>query len=141
MAEFGRDPRVPPPLPADPPRVELPLCPSADLVERGAAYVFDVLQYGEPARAFALRFDGRVVAYLNRCLHVPAEMDWQPGEFLDSSKEYILCATHGAAYEPQGGRCVGGPCGRGKLTAIDVAERDGQVYWYPSRDTRPAFAD
>jgi hypothetical protein len=36
-----------------------------------------------PARAFALRFDGRVVAYLNRCAHVPTEMDWQPGEFLD----------------------------------------------------------
>jgi nitrite reductase/ring-hydroxylating ferredoxin subunit len=141
MAEFGRNPVVPPPLPADPPRIELPLCASGELVERGVAHVFDVLHYGEPARAFALRFDGRVVAYLNRCLHVPAEMDWQPGEFLDSSKQYILCATHGAAYEPQTGRCAGGPCGRGRLTVIDIVERDGEVYWYPSRDTRPAFAD
>ena len=103
--------------------------------------MFDVLHYGQPARAFALRYEGRVIAYLNRCVHVPAEMDWQPGEFLDSSKEYILCATHGAAYEPQTGRCVGGPCGRGRLTPIDIVERDGEVYWYPSRDTRPAFAD
>ena len=30
---------------------------------------------------------------------------------------------------------------RGKLTTIEVIERDGQVYWYPSRDTQPAFAD
>jgi nitrite reductase/ring-hydroxylating ferredoxin subunit len=123
------------------PRLELHLCPSAELAEKGRAHVFDVLHYGEPARAFALRYEGRIVAYLNRCLHVPAEMDWQPGEFLDSSKEYILCATHGAAYEPQTGRCAGGPCGRGRLTAIDTVERDGEVYWYPSRDTRPAFAD
>ena len=123
------------------PRSELHLCASADLVEKGRAHVFDVLHYREPARAFALRYEGRVVAYLNRCVHVPAEMDWQPGEFLDSSKEYILCATHGAAYEPQTGRCVGGPCGRGRLTPIDIVERDGEVYWYPSRDTRPAFAD
>jgi nitrite reductase/ring-hydroxylating ferredoxin subunit len=123
------------------PRPELHLCPSAELAEKGRAHVFDVLHYGEPARAFALRYDGRIVAYLNRCLHVPAEMDWQPGEFLDSSKEYILCATHGAAYEPQTGRCAGGPCGRGRLTSIDIVERDGEVYWYPSRDTRPAFAD
>jgi nitrite reductase/ring-hydroxylating ferredoxin subunit len=65
-------------------------------------------------------------------------MDWQPGEFLDSSKEYILCSIHGAAYQPQDGRCVGGPCGRGKLTAVRVEERDGQVYWYPSRHIRPA---
>ncbi len=69
-------------------------------------------------RAFALRFDGQVVAYLNRCVHVPTEMDWQPGEFLDSDKRFILCSTHGAAYEPIGGRCVGGPCGRGRLTAV-----------------------
>ena len=117
------------------------LCPSAELIERGNAHVFEVLHYREPARAFVLRFDGRVVAYLNRCLHVPTEMDWNYGEFLDGDKEFILCSTHGAVYEPLTGRCAGGPCGRGRLTVIDVEERDGQVYWYPSRDTRPAFAD
>lgn len=117
------------------------LCASADLAERGKAVVFDVLQYRQPARAFALRFDGRVVAYLNRCLHVPAEMDWQPGEFLDSGREFILCSIHGAAYEPRSGRCIGGPCGRGRLTALQVEEREGQVYWYPSRDTQPAFPE
>jgi nitrite reductase/ring-hydroxylating ferredoxin subunit len=115
----------------------LPLCQSADLSEKGLAVVFDVLHYREPARAFALRFDGKVVAYLNRCAHVPAELDWQPGDFLDSSKAFILCSIHGAAYEPRSGRCAGGPCGRIGLTVIDVAERDGQVYWYPSPATHP----
>ena len=118
----------------------LPLCASDALAEKGHAHGFDVLQYRQPARAFALRFEGRVVAYLNRCLHVPVEMDWNPGEFLDADKVFILCATHGAAYEPHTGRCAGGPCGRGRLTAIDTVERDGQVYWYPSRDIQPAFA-
>ena len=117
------------------------LCASAELAERGRALVFDVLQYGEPVRAFALRFEGSVVAYLNRCLHVPVEMDWRPGEFLDSDKRFILCSTHGAAYEPQDGRCVAGPCGRGRLTALQVSEIDGQVYWYPSRDIRPVSFD
>ncbi|MFO1293904.1 MAG: Rieske 2Fe-2S domain-containing protein [Rubrivivax sp.] len=114
------------------------LCASADLAERGRAHLWDVLQWGQPARAFALRFEGRVVAYLNRCLHVPTEMDWQPGEFLDLERRFILCSLHGAAYEPGDGRCVGGPCGGGRLFALHVEERDGQVYWYPSRDTRPA---
>ncbi len=117
------------------------LCTSEDLVERGKAIVFDVLQYGEPARAFALRFEGQVVAYLNRCLHVPTEMDWQEGEFLDMNREFIMCSIHGAVYEPQSGRCAGGPCGRGKLTSLRTVEQDGQVYWYPSRDTQPAFLD
>ena len=115
------------------------LCTGADLAERGTAFVFDVLHYRSPARAFVLRFDGRVVAYLNRCLHVPTEMDWQPGEFLDRDRQFIICSIHGASYEPASGRCAGGPCGRGKLTALQVEERDGQVYWYPSRDTQPAF--
>jgi nitrite reductase/ring-hydroxylating ferredoxin subunit len=117
------------------------LCASAELAERGLALVFDVLQYGEPVRAFALRFEGQVVAYLNRCVHVPTEMDWQHGVFLDGDQRFILCSTHGAAYEPLDGRCVGGPCGRGRLTALQVQERDGQVYWYPSRDIRPVAFD
>lgn len=112
------------------------LCASADLAEKGLAYVFDVLQWREPMRAFVLRFEGRVVGYLNRCVHVPSEMDWQPGEFLDADKRLILCSMHGAVFEPSDGRCLGGPA-RAPLTAIRVAEHDGQVYWYPSRDIRP----
>lgn len=114
------------------------LCDSRALSERGQAVVFDVLHFRVPARAFALRFEGQVVAYLNRCLHVPVEMDWQPGELLDADREFIICSIHGATYEPQSGRCVGGPCGRGQLTALQVHERDGKVYWYPSLDTQPA---
>jgi nitrite reductase/ring-hydroxylating ferredoxin subunit len=117
------------------------LCPASALEEKGKAIVFDVMVYRQPARAFALRYEGRVVAYLNRCVHVMAEMDWQPGEFLDSGKEYILCSIHGAAYEPRSGRCAGGPCARGSLTAVEVEERADGVYWYPSRDIRPVFED
>lgn len=117
------------------------LCAGSDLAERGQAHTFDVLHFREPARAFALRFDGQVVAYLNRCAHVPTEMDWRDGEFLDSDRKFIICAIHGAAYHPLDGRCVTGMCGRRGLTALVVEERDGQVYWYPSRDTRPAFED
>jgi nitrite reductase/ring-hydroxylating ferredoxin subunit len=118
-----------------------PLCPAADLIERGKAVVFDVLLWGQPARAFALRFDGRLVGYINRCAHVPVEMDWQPGEFLDHDKRWIVCAIHGASYEPADGRCVGGPCGRGRLIRLAMAEQDGQACWYPSTDVRPVSFD
>jgi nitrite reductase/ring-hydroxylating ferredoxin subunit len=115
----------------------LTLCASAALPERGRAWVWEVLEYRQPARAFALRFDGQVRAYMNRCLHVPAEMDWVPGEFFDSDRRWLVCSMHGAVYEPADGRCVGGPCGRGRLTAIEVEEEGGWVYWYPSADIRP----
>jgi nitrite reductase/ring-hydroxylating ferredoxin subunit len=123
------------------PDAGLPLCASTELEDKGRAWVWDVLQYGRPARAFVLRFDGELRGYMNRCLHVPTEMDWQPGEFLDAEKRFILCSIHGAAYAPENGRCVGGPCGRGSLTPVAVAERDGQVYWYPSRDIVPVPFD
>lgn len=128
-------------LPSTPERVAQALCAAADLAEKGQALLFDVLLYREPVRAFALRFEGRVVAYVNRCVHVPTEMDWQSGQFLDADRRWILCSIHGATYEPANGRCVAGPCGRGRLHVVEVEERDGQVYWYPSRDIRPVVFD
>jgi nitrite reductase/ring-hydroxylating ferredoxin subunit len=119
----------------------LPLCASAALEESGKALVFDVLLWRRPARAFALRFEGRLVAYLNRCAHVPTEMDWRPGEFLDDERRFIVCSMHGAVYEPTTGRCIAGPCTGARLMKIDVVERDGQVYWRPTPDIGPVVID
>ena len=117
-----------------------PLCASDSLVERGKAVLFDVRLWGQPARAFALRFGGRLVAYVNRCAHVPVEMDWQPGEFLDHDRRWIVCAIHGATYEPADGRCIGGPCGKSRLIPVLIDEQHGQACWYPSADVRPPAA-
>jgi nitrite reductase/ring-hydroxylating ferredoxin subunit len=125
----------------DTPDTALPLCASAELEESGKAVVFDVLLWRRPARAFALRFEGRVVAYMNRCAHVPTEMDWRPGEFLDDQRRFILCSTHGAVYEPTTGHCIAGPCAGARLMRIDVFERGGQVYWIPTPDIGPVVFD
>ena len=117
------------------------LCRSDELVERGKGVVFDLLLWHQPARGFALRIDGRVVAYINRCAHVPTELDWTPGDFLDAERRTIVCAVHGAQYSPASGHCLGGPCGRGRLMSIVVSESDGEVAWYPSRDIAPIVFD
>jgi len=122
----------------EPADVPVSLCASDALVERGDAIVFEVQQWRRNVSAFVMRFEGRVVAYLNRCVHVPTEMDWQEGKFLDSERELIICSIHGATYDPLSGRCVGGPCLGGRLTALRVEERDAQVYWYPSSDIKPS---
>lgn len=114
------------------------LCASAQLVERGSGLRFDVLVGGEVVGAFAVRYRGRAVGFLNRCAHVAMELDWAAGRFFDADGENLLCATHGAAYDPADGRCVGGPCaGRGGLRRLEVVEDDGVVYWRPDPGVRP----
>ncbi len=108
------------------------VCDSASLGPEGCGFRFDVSVAGRAATAFVLRWRGQVVSYLNQCAHVPMELDWVAGEFLDSEKEFIVCATHGAIYDPQGGQCLGGPCrGRGGLRRIEVLEQEGAIWWQP----------
>lgn len=113
-----------------------PLCQSADLVEGGLAVPFDVVYAGQTCRAFAVRFQGQVHAYLNRCSHVAMELDYQPNHFFDESKQWLICATHGALYAPDTGECSGGPC-RGGLVKIDVSETDGVVCWHTAYNLKP----
>ena len=124
---------------AESPDAGVDLCAADELQDGGRAVLFDVVWKGEPQRAFALRHEGQVRGYLNRCAHVPAEMDWNPGEFLDASRRFIVCSIHGAAYEPQSGRCVGGPCGQRSLISVTLSEEGGRIHWYPSRDIRSPF--
>lgn len=115
------------------------LCAADTLAEGGLAHVFDLLEYGRPVRGFVLRFDGQVVGYLNRCAHVPTELDWKEGEFLDQDRRWIICSIHGATYAPSSGYCVAGPCAGKTLKALRVEERDGRVYWYPREELAPAI--
>lgn len=108
------------------------ICASTDLQEGGQGVRFVVFRYGQEVPAFAVRFQGEVRAYLNRCTHVPIELDWQQSEFFDHTKLYLVCATHGALYAPESGHCLGGRCNGRGLTPVAVEERDGAVYFLES---------
>ena len=112
------------------------LCNSADLVDGGLAVPFDVVYAGQTCRAFAVRFEGQVQAYLNRCTHVAMELDFQLNRVFDASGRWLMCATHGAEYEPPTGACAGGPC-RGGLIKIELSEHDGVVYWHTAYNLKP----
>ena len=112
------------------------LCRSSDLQDSSLAVPFDVTYYGRICRAFAVRYAGKLHAYLNRCSHVPMEMDYQPDRFFDSTGHWLMCATHGAMYEPTTGACLGGPC-RGGLVKIALDESDGVVHWHTAHNLKP----
>lgn len=104
------------------------ICDAAALVEGGKGLRFTVRHHGRPEPAFAVRYDGAVRAFLNRCAHVAVELDWMEGEFFDLSGLYLICSTHGAMYLPDSGRCVGGPCSGRALMPLQVEESNGQVF-------------
>lgn len=105
------------------------ICGSDELIERGPGFRFEVIRAGQPAPAFVVRYKGRACAFINRCAHVPVELDWEPGQFFDPARVYLICATHGAIYEPNSGRCIAGACKGAKLTPIAVEEHDGSIFY------------
>lgn len=117
----------------------IPLCNAADLIEGaagGLAVPFDVLYAGQTCRAFAIRFEGLPHAYLNRCSHVAMELDWQPNRVFDNTGQWLLCASHGAAYKPDTGECAGGPC-KGGLVKIELREESSVVAWLSAYNLKP----
>jgi nitrite reductase/ring-hydroxylating ferredoxin subunit len=119
---------------------EVPLCASDELLERGKGVRFPVSVGAREAVGFAIRYNGVAYGYLNRCAHVPVEMDWGPGEFFESSGNYLMCATHGALYLPDTGKCTAGPCHGARLHKICVIEKDGRIFWSPDDYVRPVIA-
>ena len=113
-----------------------PLCRSSELLDGGLAVPFDVVYAGQTCRAFAIRYQGQPQAYLNRCTHVAMELDWQPNRVFDDSGQWLICASHGAAYQPDTGECAGGPC-RGGLVKIMLSEREGVVFWHSTYKLQP----
>jgi nitrite reductase/ring-hydroxylating ferredoxin subunit len=103
------------------------VCPSAALVDGGDGVRFEVRRGDGPHTAFAIRYEGRVHAYLNRCAHLGVELDWQPGRFFDADGMVLICSTHGALYDPETGACLGGPCRGAGLVPVAVDEVDGEV--------------
>ena len=76
----------------------------------------------------AVRRQGRLYLYRNRCPHRGIALEWQPDRFLDASASLIQCATHGALFLIESGECIAGPCAGQSLTALPGRE-DEQGLW------------
>lgn len=75
-----------------------------------------------------VRQGSRVAAYENSCPHVGTPLDWTPDEFLDRTRRYLVCATHGALFRLGDGVCVAGPCQGDQLERWPVTLRDGAIW-------------
>jgi nitrite reductase/ring-hydroxylating ferredoxin subunit len=80
-----------------------------------------------PLRGFLVRRDGQVFAYLNSCPHAGHPLNWHPHEFLTRDRTLIQCASHGALFEVETGKCIAGPCSGKALTPLAVRIQNGEL--------------
>jgi len=86
----------------------------------GTSAKFPLRWRGRRVEAFVVNFEGTFHAYVNQCIHAGTPLDWWPNEFFTDDGRLLICATHGAVYEPDTGHCAGGPCAGGSLYRLAV---------------------
>jgi nitrite reductase/ring-hydroxylating ferredoxin subunit len=116
------------------------VCSSDKVKEAGTGVRFSLMMGREEVTAFVVRKIGKVCGYVNRCAHVAMELDWNLGEFFDSTGNFLICATHGALYEPLTGKCVEGPCLGASLYKVEMCEEKGAIFWLPNYFLKPVVA-
>lgn len=113
--------------------LERVICRLADLQETGARS-FRAGGGDWPLRGFVVRCGTGVRGYVNHCPHAGHPLDLRPNRFLTPDGALIVCASHGALFEKEGGQCIAGPCAGQALRAIPVEIRDGLVLLGPQAD-------
>jgi len=83
----------------------------------------------EVVSLFVVRRDNEVKGYINSCPHTGVPLEWVPDQFLDADGSFIECATHGALFTIEDGKCVSGPCAGDSLRPVRLAVEDDVIYW------------
>jgi len=78
--------------------------------------------------AMMVNYQGRHFAYVNRCPHVGLSMDWVDNQFFTVDGRYLMCANHGAVFEPPTGECVWGPCLGVSLQSLPLEIVDQSIF-------------
>lgn len=101
-------------------------------IDDGAARGLRVETATGALRIFLVRRGERVWAYENRCPHRGTPLDWVPHQFLDGDGNEIVCATHGARFGVEDGRCTAGPCPGESLRSLRIERRRDTWFWHPA---------
>lgn len=90
---------------------------------------------GEMIEGLLVGYEGAIFAYVNRCRHIPLSLDWMDNAFFTEDGRYLICANHGATYEPGTGECVWGPCFGAFLQAVPIEIRGEDIVAFcPAED-------
>jgi len=97
-------------------------------LEHGTSKKFIMRRGGRDLEALLVNYQGNHFAYVNRCPHTGITLDWVNNQFFSSDNRYLMCATHGAVFEPPSGECIWGPCVGLSLQSMPIEIDGGQIY-------------
>jgi len=101
---------------------------SLDEIAEPGAIEFRVGDADWPFRGIVVRWQGKVHAYANVCAHQGHPLNLNTDQFFTPEQTLLICASHGAVFEPDTGRCIGGPCAGASLRVLKCRVEDGKVF-------------
>jgi nitrite reductase/ring-hydroxylating ferredoxin subunit len=103
------------------------LCATDEIADPGSHGFSIDIEDGESLALFVVHRNGGFFAYVKRCPHTGAPLEWTPHQFLDLDNSFIQCAMHGALFRPEDGYCLRGPCVGRSLQALELAVSDSRI--------------
>jgi nitrite reductase/ring-hydroxylating ferredoxin subunit len=104
------------------------LVASVGEIEHGQSKKFTLRRGQRDLEALIVNYEGAHFAYVNRCPHTGITLDWVNNQFFSSDNRYLMCATHGAVFEPPSGECVWGPCFGLSLQNVPLEIEADQIF-------------
>jgi nitrite reductase/ring-hydroxylating ferredoxin subunit len=108
----------------------LDLCDAAAIPDPGSRG-FSIGEGVAALNLFVVHRNGAFTAFVNRCPHTGAPLEWMPDQFLDFDNSFVQCALHGALFRPEDGYCLRGPCVGQSLQQLALEVRDGRLVIRP----------
>jgi nitrite reductase/ring-hydroxylating ferredoxin subunit len=100
-------------------------------VTEGRTVEFSFTSAGIRLQGFVVCYEGQLVAFENRCQHLPLPLDDGDGLFFTPDGRHLRCRNHGALFEPLSGRCIRGPCEGASLRRLSIDVSKGIVWLRP----------
>ena len=102
------------------------LAPLEDIAD-GSARNFVLQMKAGRFHGFVVRRGDEVYGYRDRCPHAGVPLAQELDRYLTPDGALIACSWHGALFQIEDGRCVGGPCVGARLSSWPTSVVDGWI--------------
>ena len=100
-------------------------------LNHGQSKKFTLRRGQRSLEAMLVNYEGNLFAYINRCPHIGITLDWVDNQFFTVDSRYLICANHGAVFEPPTGECVWGPCVGASLQSVPLVIEGRKIFAVP----------